>query len=185
MGPKAVSDWQHLPATGNAKPMYHLLYTPNIIYILRKDFLKLTQNVEGLWKKLDTEIETALHPMVRGAFNEEITSSQGLQDERESFEEEHARLREQHVQGLAAAEERGSRSGCRGPAGLDSEPGEQGQWGHVTTALLEWHQETKARFSPALGLSLVPWSVLSEIYPFHSFYKKLIFKSYSHQDLKK
>ena len=46
--------------------------------------------------------------MVRGAFNEETTSSQGLQDERESFEEEHARLREQRVQGPAAAEEQGS-----------------------------------------------------------------------------
>lgn len=57
---------------------------------------------------MDTEIETALDPMVRGAFNEETTSSQGLQEERESFEEEHARLREQRVQGPAAAEERDS-----------------------------------------------------------------------------
>ena len=65
--------------------------------------------------------------MVRGAFNEETTSSQGLQDERESSEEEHARLRDQRVQGPAAAEEQGSRSGRRGPAGLDSEPGEHGQ----------------------------------------------------------
>ena len=64
--------------------------------------------------------------MVRGAFTEKTTSSQGLQDERES-EEEHARLREQHVQRPCGSRGGGSRSGCSGPAGLDSEPGKQGQ----------------------------------------------------------
>lgn len=58
--------------------------------------------------------------------------------------------------GTVAAQWRtGSRTGCRGLVGLDSEPGKQGQWGHVTVELLEWHQETvNHSYLQRVGLSL-------------------------------
>ena len=54
--------------------------------------------------------------MIRGAFTEKTTSNQGLQDERES-EEEHARLREQHIQRPCSSRGGAPDQGAGGPRG--------------------------------------------------------------------